>query len=111
MILSRAVNEAYLSELNSALERASSKVELFEAIVNSPFANRQVSTSLGLGFLSFVLVNKKTRTINRISISNTDTAQGAIDITIKPFHELIIPLNYKGNCVAEAIRSGRYQQT
>lgn len=66
---------------------------------------------LGLGFLSFVLVNRRTRTIDRIAISQTDMAKGALDITVRPFRDLKVPIGYKGNAVAEAIRSGRYQQT
>jgi hypothetical protein len=104
-------SESYFKDLKSSLDSAKSEKELFEAIVNAPFSNRLLTTAMGLGFLSFVLVNKKSRTIDRISISKTDTAQGAIDITVKPFDKLIIPLGYKGNAVAEAIRSGRYQQT
>jgi hypothetical protein len=111
MVQSPVVSESYFSELKEILNASKNDSQLYEAIVNAPFHNKRTTTTLGLGFLSFVLVNKKTRTIDRISISKTDTAQGAIDITVKPFHKLIVPIGYKGNAVAEAIRSGRYQQT
>jgi hypothetical protein len=111
MVQSVVVGESYLTELKEILSRAKNDAQLYEAIVNAPFHDKRMTTMLGLGFLSFVLVNRKTRTIDRISISKTDMAQGAIDITVKPFRELKVPIGYKGNAVAEAIRSGRYQQT
>jgi len=111
MAQSPVVSESYLQELKRILEAAKTDSQLFDAIVNAPFHDKRVTTMLGLGFLSFVLVNRKTRTIDRTSISKTDMAQGAIDITVKPFRDLKVPIGYKGNAVAEAIRSGRYQQT
>jgi len=104
-------NDDFLTEMQVIISGARNQKNLYDKIVNAPFTNPRKTTVLGLGFLSFVLVNKKTGFIDRISISNTDTAQGAIDITVKPFHDLKIPIGYKGNSVAEAIRSGRYQQT
>jgi hypothetical protein len=111
MVQSPVVGESYILELKRILEAAKSDTQLYEAIVNAPFHSKRVTTTLGLGFLSFVLINKKTRTIDRIAISKTDLAQGALDITVKPFRDLKVPIGYKGNAVAEAIRSGRYQQT
>lgn len=111
MAQSPVVGDTYLSELKRLLETAKTDTQLYEAIVNAPFHDKRTTTMLGLGFLSFVLVNKRTRTIDRISITKNELSQGAIDITIKPFHDLKVPVSYKGNCVSEAIRSGRYQQT
>jgi hypothetical protein len=101
----------YYKKLESALANCRSEKQLYEAIVNTPFIEKHRTTAFGLGFLSLVLVDKKAGTINRISISNTDTAKGAINITVVPFEKLIVPVGYKGNIVAEAIRVGRPQQT
>jgi hypothetical protein len=111
MVQSPVVGESFFLELKRILEAAKTDTQLYEAIVNAPFHNKRTTTMLGLGFLSFVLVNKKTRSIDRISISKTDMAKGALDITVRPFRDLKVPIGYKGNAVAEAIRSGRYQQT
>lgn len=111
MTPSPVVSEAYIQELKRTLDSVKNDKALFGTIVNAPFYNRRITTILGLGFLSFVMVDKRTRTINRVSISHTDTAQGALDITVKPFRNLKVPIGFKGNAVAEAIRSGRYQQT
>jgi hypothetical protein len=111
MSQSPVVGESYILELKRILEAAKSETQLYESIVNAPFYNKRVTTMMGLGFLSFVLINRTTKTIDRIAISKTDLAQGALDITVKPFRDLKVPIGYKGNAVAEAIRSGRYQQT
>ena len=68
-------------------------------------------TTLGIGFLTLVMVNRKNKTLDRISMTENDLAQGAKDMTVKPFEELIVSLSFKGNAVVEAVRSGRYQQT
>src|SRR5437868_15468801 len=111
MVLSLVVSESYLEDLKKILDATKNDDELFEAIANAPFHDKLRTTMLGLGFISFTMVNKRNRTVDRTSYSKTDTAQGAIDITVKPYKELVVPLDYKGNIVAEAIRSGRYQQT
>lgn len=68
-------------------------------------------TTLGMGFLTLVMVNRKNKTLDRIAMTENDIAQGAKEMTVKPFEELIVPLSFKGNAVVEAVRSGRYQQT
>jgi len=108
-----SVSEAddYFAKLKATLENSKSADDLYEQIVNAPFSDPRRTTMLGLGVLTLCLQNKKARTIDRIAMSNTDMAQGARDITVKPFNDLIVPMDYKGNIVVEAIRSGHYQQT
>lgn len=101
----------YLELVESELARAKNDSQLFDAIVNAPFKDKWNSTQLGLGFLSFVLVNKKNMTVDRTSISNTEAAKGAINITVKPYHELIVPLSAHNNYVVEAIKTGQPKQT
>lgn len=97
--------------LKKILDGAKNKDDLFYKIVNAPFSDLRHTTTLGLGVLTLCLENKKAGTIDRISMSDTDMANGARDITVKPFNDLIVPMDYKGNIVVEAIRSGHYQQT
>jgi hypothetical protein len=111
MVLSLVVSEAYLGELKKILESAKGDDQLFDAVVNAPFHDKLRTTMLGLGICVLLLVNKKERTIDRIALSKTELAKGTTDITVKPFKAIKIPLAYKGNFIAEAIRSGRYQQT
>jgi hypothetical protein len=108
-----SVSEAddYFARLGNTFGKAKNLADLYKIIVNAPFSDIKLTTTLGLGVLTLVLVNKTDRTIDRISMSDTDMAQGARDITVKPFNDLIIPYNYRGNIVSEAIRSGRSRQT
>lgn len=111
-MFSAAEDESYFNHIKE-LFQASKKndQQLFEAIVNAPFSDRRRSTLLGLGIVVLLLVNKKTRAIDRVALSDTDLAKGAVRMSVKPFHDIKIPLNYHGNFIAEAIRSERYQQT
>lgn len=111
VLLSSGDIDAYLNDLEAELDNAKGLENLYTRIVNTPFSDKLRTTTLGLGFLTLVLVNKKTATVDRISMTDNDLSQGARDVTVKPFEDLIVPLDYKGNCVVEAIRSGRYQQT
>src|SRR5438105_4592363 len=111
MTPSLAVGEDYIKELKAILDSAKSEKSLFDAIVNAPFHNRAKTTLLGLGITVLLLVNPRERTIDRIALSDTELAKGTTDISVKPFKAIKIPLDYKGNFIAEAIRSGRYQQT
>lgn len=111
VLFSAAENDSYFTHLKEMLSSAKGDDELFDLIVNAPFSDRRISTLLGLGIMVLLLVNKKTRTIDRIALSDTSLAKGAVRMSVKPFHDIKIPLNYRGNFIAEAIRSERYQQT
>jgi hypothetical protein len=111
VLFSRTETDVYYSLLKEILESAKGDRDLFESIVNAPFTDKRRSALLGLGIVVLLLVNKSTRTIDRVALSDTDLAKGAVRMSVKSFHEIKIPLNYKGNFIAEAIRSERYQQT
>jgi hypothetical protein len=111
VLFSRTESDVYYSLLSEILNSAKGDRDLFETIVNAPFADRRRSALLGLGIVVLLLVDKTSRTIDRVALSDTDLAKGAVRMSVKPFHDIKIPLNYKGNFIAEAIRSERYQQT
>jgi hypothetical protein len=104
-------SDVYYALLRELLNNAKDDKELFETIVNAPFSDRRRSALLGLGILSLLLVDKKTKMIFRAAVSDTDFARGAARTATRPFKDMQIPLGYKGNFIAEAIRSERYQQT
>lgn len=104
-------NDEYLKILKGLLEGARTQEELQKTIVNAPFNDRRRVTTLGLGISVLLLVNKQTKTIDRVALSDTDLAKGTLDMSVKPFRAIRIPLNYHGNLIAEAIRSTRYQST
>jgi hypothetical protein len=104
-------NDVYYALLRELLNGAKDDNALFETIVNAPFSDRRHSALLGLGIIALLMVDKKTKTITRSAISDTDFARGAARMATQPFKRVGIPLNYKGNLIAEAVRSERYQQT
>jgi hypothetical protein len=104
-------NDVFFARLRERLNSTKNDKELFEVIVNAPFSDRRRTALLGLGMIVFLQVDKRSKTVQRMSVSDTDFARGAARMTSRPFKEIKIPLNYKGNFIAEAIRSERYQQT
>lgn len=100
-----------LVKFRRLLNRPTEQREFYDAVVNIPFIDKRYSTSLGLGFLSLALVNEKRKTIDRIAISATEPAQGAINVTVKAFKDLIIPIDAPDNAVAKAIKTANVVQT
>jgi hypothetical protein len=98
-------------DYEAALRSAKTTKELYSAIVNAPFTDKASTTSLGLGIVVLLLVNKKTKTLDRIALSDTDLAAGAVRMSAKPFHEIKIPLSVKENILIQAIETGEPQQT
>ena len=105
------VGEDYFKKLEETLRSAKSSKKLYKVIVNAPFDDRTTVTLLGLGIVVLLLVNRQTGTIDRIALSRTDLARDAMVMSVKPFKSIKIPIGYRGNFIAETIRSGRYQQT
>lgn len=93
------------------LELAKSKKQLYSAIVNAPFEDPLRATYLGLGIVVLLLVDKPSRMIRRIALSDTEAAKGAIRMSNKPFKEIEIPVGNKKNIIAEAIRTKEPQVT
>jgi len=103
--------DSYLKELGTVLGTAKNQDDLYKKIVNAPFSDKRHAALLGLGITVLLLVDKKTKMIDRVALADTELAQGTLTMTVKPFREIKIPLDYHGNFIAEAIRSGRYQCT
>ncbi len=101
----------YLPKLKTILASAKNEKNLYEAIVNSPFNDKGLAVSIGLGVVVLLLINKVAKTIDRIALSDTEAAKGAVEYSVKPFKEIRIPLNFKGNIIAEAIKTGTPQHT
>jgi hypothetical protein len=103
--------KAHLKSIETILDSAKGDEALFEAIVNAPFNDKATATLLGLGILVLLLVNNKTKTIDRIALSRTGPAEGAVEMSPKPFKAIKIPVNHADNIIAKAIKSGQYQAT
>lgn len=84
---------------------------LHSAVVNVPFSDKLRATELGLGIVVLLLVNDNNDTLDRIALSDTEMATGAIEISTKPFHEIRIPLDSEENLLVKAVRTHQYQIT
>jgi hypothetical protein len=102
---------AYYTKLKEELQHAKNDHELFDAIVNTPFNDKLKSSLLGLGIIVFLLVNKKTGTVDRVALSKTEQAEGAVRMSAKPFKDIIIPLDAEDNIIVQAIKTGKYTET
>jgi hypothetical protein len=98
-------------ELNHALDGAKGDKDLFELIVNAPFAYKVQTTFLFLGITVLLLVNKETGTIDRIALSNTDLAKLTTDVSPVQFNEIKIDINDEENIIAKVIREGKKSDT
>lgn len=96
--------------LEQALAHAESEPELFHCIVNEPFAFKVETAMLFLGIIVLLLVDKDTKTINRVALSQTELAQNTTAVSAKRFQDIRIPLDYSENMIAKAIMTGEPQE-
>ena len=97
-------------EIEQLLKDAKDDTALFEAIVNVPFRVNKVEISqLSLGVIVLLLVNAKTKTIDRIALTENEVAERTKRMSVKRFEEIKIPQNHPQNAIAQAINSGTYQ--
>lgn len=101
----------YYAKLKAELDAAQTPDEKFHTIVNAPFKNRTKSTSLGLGVIVLLFENPKTNTIDRIALSDTESAKGAVRMSAKPFNDIKVPLSEEQNIIVKALASGSPQKT
>jgi hypothetical protein len=99
------LSTGYLHELKKLLSGANTKDELYSTIVNAPFSTHLKGQPLGLSIVVFLLVNKKRKTIQRIALSDTEAAKGALEYSVKKFHEIEIPLNDKNNTIVQVVKN------
>jgi hypothetical protein len=93
-----------LQELIIEIEKSKNISKLYENIVNLPFKNKLLSTAHDLGIVVYLQVNKITKTIDRIALSDTDLAKNAVKVSAKKFHDIKIPLAEKNNIICNAIK-------
>lgn len=101
----------YLNQLASELASIKGTKELYQRMVDLPFADRRHATMLSMEHMILVLVNKKTRTIDRIALSDTESANRAVFYSVLPFEAIKIPLANKENYLCIAIRTNKVMAT
>lgn len=61
--------------------------------------------NLGYSIVVLALVNDKNNTLERISISRTDKAAKALQLTEVPFEDIVIPLDFDSNIGIKALKN------
>lgn len=110
-MLGKPVDETYFRSLKKILETPKTDPDLFESIVNAPFRDGVRAGLLYLGLLQMTLVNTKTNMVDRIALSDTEPAHGAVRMSVLPFKAIRIPISHERNLIVKAIRSGEPQST
>ncbi len=103
--------DEYYQTLKEKLASIKNDKQLFKAIVNSPFEGKHNVMPLGLGIVVLLLVNKQEDMLERIALSETEPAKGAVNFSVKPFEEIKIPLNHPENILIKAIQTNKPQKT
>lgn len=85
--------------------------ELHGHLVNLPFKFIAQTTPMGLGIIVLLLLDENKQQIIRTALSETEHAAGAVEYSVKDFHEIIIPADDPKNIIAKAIRDASPQIT
>lgn len=99
------------SKIKNRLDSAEGRQAIREAVVNAPFEDRLGMAKLGLGITVLLLRDKKNNAINRVALSDTEQARGAVKASAKPFKSIVVPADHRENFVARCIRTGKPLQT
>jgi hypothetical protein len=102
---------SFLESLKKTLSAATNDTELFEAIVNAPFYDGITAALLYMGLLQMTLVNPETQMVDRIALSDTEPAHGAVKASVLPFKAIHIPAESEANYIVKAIKTGHPQST
>jgi len=97
--------------LHVSLDMAKDDDQLFNMIVNAPFGNPLPPAFIFLGIIVLLQVDKKSKTIDRVALSETDLARSTTEVSVVPFHDIKIPLDHYENVIAHAIAAGEPSDT
>lgn len=107
--ITATIGQKYAQTLKEQLLKAPTLQDKYDVVVNTPFIDAYESTKLDLGIVVLLLVNRKDKTIDRIALSDTEPAQGAVNISTVPFAKIRIPLKHKTNAIAQAVATKERQ--
>lgn len=111
MVTSVTTDGEYYAQLKAVLANCKTTRQLYGKLVNLPFEDKQKAAMLSLGHMILALVNKKNGTLDRIALSNTESARGAVNYSVLPFKAIRIPLSNKENYIGIAIRTKKIMAT
>ncbi|HSH56058.1 MAG TPA: hypothetical protein VK983_04500 [Candidatus Limnocylindrales bacterium] len=101
--------DAFLSACTDRLASLKEGDDFYDSIVNIPFESRLEATLLGLGIVVLLLKNDKDGTVDRVALSRTERAEGAVAISVKKFEEIKIPLDEHDNVLVQAIHRDEFR--
>lgn len=104
-------DSTYFKKVREILGAAKTPADLYKAVVDAPFHDLRQTVHLDLGIIVLLLANKAEGTIDRIALSDTEPAQGAVKMSEKPFNDIKIPLGHSSNIIAQAIATNKPQST
>lgn len=106
----KAREQTYFKQLKDLLtspkHATKSPQAFYQVIVDAPFTDPLSATYLNLGIVVLLLVDEKGKVINRVALSNTVHAAGAVRTSEKHFNEIKIPLKENKNIISKAIKTG-----
>jgi len=93
--------------LEASFKSAKTSEDRYAAIANSPFSTPHQTALLFLGIIVLLVVNEQDKTIDRVALSDTSHADATKAVSAKRFEDIRIPLNARGNLIAQVIQSQR----
>jgi hypothetical protein len=111
MAKNSSIDKKYLLFLEDSLKKPKTLKAMYKAIVNLPFKDKYHATALDLGIVVLLLVDPVNETIDRIALSDTEQAKGALRMSEKKFEEIRIPLYHDRNIIPRAIHTKKIQTT
>lgn len=111
MVIATKFTPDVFEEITERLHSLKNKTDLFNEIVNLPFEYRVQTTHLFLGIIVLLLVNKKKQVIERIALTKNELAEGTIEMSVKPFKEITIPVGFRKNIISKAIADNKPYMT
>jgi hypothetical protein len=95
------------SETITAIQSKMKKGD-YQSLVDAPFTTF-APVSIDLGAIVLIFKNDATQTFDRIALSRTEPAAGAVRASNKPFRNIRIPFHTKDNAIVEAYETGNKQ--
>jgi hypothetical protein len=111
MNIPTAADDDYYDKASKIFAEVTNLAKLYDKVVDLPFEDKARVTMLSMGHMIFCLVNKKNQTIDRVALSNTDSAKGAVNFSVLPFKAIKIPLSNRDNYIGIAIRTKKVMAT
>lgn len=98
-------------KIEKLLNSARTKKALIKSIVDLPFMDKYAATCIDLGTVVLLVKNDASDTIDRIAISDTESALQAQIVSKVPFKEIKIPAGHPQNIISQALITNEPQAT